>query len=819
MSISSDYLMPERYNILCVDDEPDLLEITKRYLERGGLFSVVCALSGEEALEKIASGHYDAVISDYQMPGMNGITLLKKVRENNPTLPFILFTGRGREEVVIEAINSGVDFYLQKGGDPVAQYAELSLKISTAADRRNSEKIVKESGEQYRSLVETTGTGYVILDSNGRVVTANQEYLRLTGRAVFTDIEGKHVTDWTAPNDLERYAREVESCFRTGRIRNLEIDYLKPDSSIQPIEINASVVLSGTDRIILTLCRDITEHRSAKETLLKSEARVRKRLESLQSPTGDITSLDLSDIIDVPTLQSLMDDFTRLTGMVTAILDINGKVLVATGWQDICTRFHRVNPVTSGFCTKSDLYLSKNTIKGEYVAYKCSNNLWDVVTPLYIGERHMGNIFTGQFFYDDDIPDESVFIAQAGKYGFDLEEYLAALHRVPRFSRQKVNETMNFLVRITDFISRLSFSNLSQARTASERNALLHTLQESERKFRIVVEHIPDKLFVKDAALTYVTCNEHYARDLGIAADTITGMTDFDLHPRELAEKYRADDRAIISSGIASTVEEKYVINGKEFWISTSKTPVKDDEGNITGIIGLFHDITERKLAEDALMRVNRKLNVLNHLTRRDLSSQIFVLKSYLDLAKISAAGEDSILKNLQKTEPVIQSINDITEFTRDYQSMGENPPRWQNVNLALLFGISHIMLGKISHSLDTGTLEIFTDPLLEKAFQGLFENTIAHGNTTTRIQVFYRVIPEGVIIIFEDDGSGIPLDMKERIFSREESIHSSVRGLFFVREILDLTGITIRETGEPGKGARFEIIVPKISYRISSTG
>ncbi|MEI7855995.1 MAG: sensor histidine kinase [Methanomicrobiales archaeon] len=127
--------------------------------------------------------------------------------------------------------------------------------------------------------------------------------------------------------------------------------------------------------------------------------------------------------------------------------------------------------------------------------------------------------------------------------------------------------------------------------------------------------------------------------------------------------------------------------------------------------------------------------------------------------------------------------------------------------------------LGNVSHSLETGNLEIFADHLLEKAFQGLFENAIAHGNTITRIRVFYRVIPEGVIIIFEDNGSGIPLDMKERIFSREEGIHSSLRGLFFVREILDLTGITIRETGEPGKGARFEIIVPKVSYRISGTG
>ena len=149
---------------------------------------------------------------------------------------------------------------------------------------------------------------------------------------------------------------------------------------------------------------------------------------------------------------------------------------------------------------------------------------------------------------------------------------------------------------------------------------------------------------------------------------------------------------------------------------------------------------------------------------------------------------------------------------------MGAKPPAWQNVNMTLLFGLSHISIGKIQHSLETETLEIFADPLLEKAFQGLFENTVAHGEHVSHIRIWHKETPEGVVLIFENDGAGISAERKERIFLRGEGVRTSMRGLFFVREILDITGITIRETGEPGKGARFEMVVPKGSYRLTDT-
>ena len=132
--------MPAAIRVLYVDDEPDLLEIGKLFLEREGAFVVDTFTSATDAITRLNTERYDAILSDYQMPEKDGITFLKQVRETGNTTPFIIFTGRGREEVVIEALNNGADFYIQKGGDTKAQFAELSNKIRYAVSRKQSEE-------------------------------------------------------------------------------------------------------------------------------------------------------------------------------------------------------------------------------------------------------------------------------------------------------------------------------------------------------------------------------------------------------------------------------------------------------------------------------------------------------------------------------------------------------------------------------------------------------------------------------------------------------------------------------------------------------
>ncbi|MDP3395580.1 MAG: hybrid sensor histidine kinase/response regulator [Methanoregula sp.] len=131
--------------VLYVDDEPSLLDIGKLFLEMDGTFAVDTFTSVSEALTQLKMERYDAILSDYQMPEMDGITFLKQIRASQNRTPFIIFTGRGREDVVIEALNNGADFYIQKGGEPKSQYAELSNKIRYAVSKKHSEEALGES--------------------------------------------------------------------------------------------------------------------------------------------------------------------------------------------------------------------------------------------------------------------------------------------------------------------------------------------------------------------------------------------------------------------------------------------------------------------------------------------------------------------------------------------------------------------------------------------------------------------------------------------------------------------------------------------------
>ena len=169
------------YSVLYVDDDKNLLGLHKIFMEKSGTFKIDTASSAAEALDRIKDTRYDAILSDYQMPEMDGIEFLKLVRSRHGNLPFILFTGRGREDVVIEAVNNGVDYYIQKGPDFPAMIADSGHKIVRAIERRQFEGDLKKSRQQLTDIINFLPDATCVIDTAGRVISWNRAMEIMTG--------------------------------------------------------------------------------------------------------------------------------------------------------------------------------------------------------------------------------------------------------------------------------------------------------------------------------------------------------------------------------------------------------------------------------------------------------------------------------------------------------------------------------------------------------------------------------------------------------------------------------------------------------------
>lgn len=168
----------DKITVLLVDDEVGLTGIAKRFLERSGECRVDIANSAADAFVLLKKIQYDAVVSDYLMPDMDGITFLKAVRSVNTSIPFIVFTGKGREEVVIEALNSGADFYLQKGGEPAAQFTELMSKIRKGVEQRRAQRELYEKNHILDAILTASPHG-IALVKDERIKWVNDAFARM----------------------------------------------------------------------------------------------------------------------------------------------------------------------------------------------------------------------------------------------------------------------------------------------------------------------------------------------------------------------------------------------------------------------------------------------------------------------------------------------------------------------------------------------------------------------------------------------------------------------------------------------------------------
>jgi PAS domain S-box-containing protein len=337
-------------------------------------------------------------------------------------------------------------------------------------------------------------------------------------------------------------------------------------------------------------------------------------------------------------------------------------------------------------------------------------------------------------------------------------------------------------------------------------------LSESEEKYRALTENTPDILFSTDMAgeITYVSPQ---VNKYGFLEEEVVGKSlRVFIHPADV-ERVESNLSRELKEG-AQFVSRFRILDkwGTVFWFEEKSSLRLDLSGKPVGIYGIMRDVTERKRVEDAIELANKKLNLMNQITRHDILNTITGLLGCVDMAKASHSltERDGLLNDIRDLTRIIQRH---IAFTKEYQEVGVHMPQWQNANDLVVKILQNFEKTSIRFSADFTRTEIYADPLLEKVFYNLVDNAIRYGETITTITIYMVVSEKELSLVFEDDGVGVEPLQKREIFKRGVGKNTGL-GLFLTAEILSITGISIEENGTFGKGARFEIHIPNGTWR-----
>jgi PAS domain S-box-containing protein len=490
-------------------------------------------------------------------------------------------------------------------------------------ERKQAEEAQRRVTEEWERTFASVPALISIIDNQHRVLRVNEAMARALGREPeecvgLSCYEAIHGT--SAPPDFCPHAKTIAD-------GGEHVEELRMERCDGDFQVATTPLLDKRGGRIgsIHIAHDITERKQMEEALRGSEQRVRLKLESILAPEGDIGNLSLADIIDIRTIQALMDTFCRLTRIPMALIDCEGKLLVRVGWQEICVKFHREHPETCKNCMESDTRLSAGIPEGEYRLYRCLNSMWDIVTPIVMGGKRLGNLFMGQFFFDDEEPDLELFRSQAARYGFDEAEYLAALAAVPRLSRQSVEHAVDYFITFVTLISKLSYSNIKLARSLAERDTLMESLDESQRQNEFLagfVRHAaqpfgqsyPDgRVGLVNNALEELT---GYSADELASIDWATALT-----PPEwlVVEREKLDE--LHRTGRPVRYEKEIIRkDGSRVPVELLVHIVTDLEGAPQYYYSFVTDIGERKRAEEAIARRNALLTGTNSIFKEALN-------------------------------------------------------------------------------------------------------------------------------------------------------------------------------------------------------
>jgi PAS domain S-box-containing protein len=609
--------------------------------------------------------------------------------------------------------------------------------VSDVSALKKADEALRESELHYRTIIETSPNGILVLDLEGIIKLGNIQAATMLGYAGNDELAGKNFFDYVTPTDLQSSREHLKKTLEKGFTKYLECRLIAKDSSAFCAEVSVSTIpgSAGKPNGFVVILSDVTERRKAEYLVRKSEEKHRSLVEGI------------SHII-----------FTT---------DTRG-------------RFTYVSPVI-----REVLGYDAPELIGKYF-----------YTLVPSDQRH--------------ILGEKLKEAQEGKLSpsdFKMVDSSGSIHWGRIIAQPHVEGTT--ITGISGLIE-----DITELKHSEE------ALRESEEKLNLAIEGSGAGLWDWKVQSGEFVINKRWAEILGYTLQELTPCTIDTLisltHPDDL-ERSREIIRRHMKGETPGCECENRLTHKDGHWVwvlDRGKVTERNTEGKAVRMTGTCIDISERKAAEEALRQVNRKLNLISSLTRHDILNRVSVLLGYLDRAKTMTA-DTALLEHLNRLESSAKTIGKLVQFTRDFKDLGVHPPQWFALE-DIIKGVSRNFDSQgIVFRFDVGPWEIFADPQITRVFTNILENTRIHGKTATQIIVGCTPGDRKLSIVIEDNGAGIPGEMKKEIFE-PGMVRNRGFGLFLAKEILSITGMTLEENGVAGKGARFEILAPRGSFRKS---
>jgi PAS domain S-box-containing protein len=664
-------------------------------------------------------------------------------------------------------------FFLQQRNDRERMYLEASRQV------------LRESEERYRHLFTQSPLGIIHLNTEGIITTANRKFAEIIGVRQAELIGFDTLKRIRNPLFREAVRQALEG--KTGFFEGEYTSVLATKRSIlrlvcQPLGAQGSI-FSG----VICIAEDITERWEAEQK------------EKQQNAFFIHTQQALMQLSRIP-LQDMHAYFSRLLVVDAQTLGVSR---VSLWWFNddrsalVCSEHYD----ESAAADHSPLSLKRS----EYPRYfqALDENRTIAAHDARTDER------TAEFTESYLVPlGISSMLDVPVRRGDSTVGILCHEHTGGMRVWSPLEQ--DFAAAVTDQVSSVI--------ERTERMAAETALRESEQRYRNVVEDQEELITRYRPDGTQIFVNGAYCRFFGREKSQVIG------------EKFSPDvpdeDRVMIQEHFAQLSKENPVgeithriirPDGRISWMRWIDRAIFDETGRISEFQSVGRDITWQKETEETLCLLNQKLNLLSSITRHDVLNQLIILRGFLKLGSELADDPEKVRVFIDKAIKAAVTIEHQIMFTRDYQEMGVKAPSWQDIRKNIVHAKGALATVDIRTDLEHPDTEILADPLLEKVFFNLIDNAIRYGGGgMTRVRISTREVPEGLLLIFEDNGSGIPDEDKKRLFTRGFGKNTGF-GLFLSREILAVSGITITETGTYGTGARFEILVPPGSYRYTS--